>query len=154
GNYLVASFSWHSGAGAATWGSGTVGVSGTVSVANSLVGDTALAGLQPLVVDDVNGTWFARFMAKGGGRVRVGLQENGAPVITSAADIPANQGGWLRLTVLRSFYDVAAGSTPITIYGAWRRVPETVPAGSAGIPGSASHPRLKAPQQLLRTLPA
>jgi hypothetical protein len=45
GNYVVSSQFWHNGAsasaGAATWGSGTVGVTGTVSSANSLVGSTA-----------------------------------------------------------------------------------------------------------------
>ena len=45
GNYVVASPSWDNGAvadaGAATWGSGTTGVSGVVSAANSLVGSTA-----------------------------------------------------------------------------------------------------------------
>jgi hypothetical protein len=38
GNYLVLSFLWNRGRGAATWGSGTAGVSGIVSEANSLVG--------------------------------------------------------------------------------------------------------------------
>jgi hypothetical protein len=46
GNYVVSSPNWNSGgitdAGAATWGSGTTGVSGAVSVANSLVGALAL----------------------------------------------------------------------------------------------------------------
>src|SRR5581483_4671302 len=37
-NYLVLSPSWNGGMGAATWGSATTGVSGTVSAANSLVG--------------------------------------------------------------------------------------------------------------------
>ena len=45
GNYVVASADWDNGAavnaGAATWGSGTTGVSGVVSAANSLVGSTA-----------------------------------------------------------------------------------------------------------------
>src|SRR5262249_52827396 len=45
GNYVVASRFWDNGAafnaGAVTWGSGTTGVSGAVSVANSLVGSTA-----------------------------------------------------------------------------------------------------------------
>ena len=45
GNYVVSSLEWDSGAttdvGAATWGSGTSGVSGVVSAANSLVGSTA-----------------------------------------------------------------------------------------------------------------
>jgi hypothetical protein len=45
GNYVVRSPYWNNGtalnAGAATWGSGTGGVTGTVSAANSLVGSTA-----------------------------------------------------------------------------------------------------------------
>ena len=45
GNYVVASLSWDNGsvvdAGAATWGSATQGVSGSVSSQNSLVGSTA-----------------------------------------------------------------------------------------------------------------
>jgi hypothetical protein len=38
GNYVVASPTWNGQLGAATWGSGTAGVVGAVSVANSLVG--------------------------------------------------------------------------------------------------------------------
>jgi hypothetical protein len=38
GNYVVVSSGWNSGTGAATWGSGVSGVSGVVSVANSLLG--------------------------------------------------------------------------------------------------------------------
>jgi hypothetical protein len=38
GNYVVLSQSWNGSRGAATWGSGTVGVTGVVSAANSLVG--------------------------------------------------------------------------------------------------------------------
>ena len=45
GNYVVISTNWANGmataAGAVTWGSGTTGISGTVSSANSLVGSTA-----------------------------------------------------------------------------------------------------------------
>ena len=45
GNYVVSSINWDNGAaadaGAATCGSGTTGVSGAVSAANSLVGSTA-----------------------------------------------------------------------------------------------------------------
>ena len=45
GNYVVRSQGWNngaaSGAGAVTWGSGTTGISGAVSAANSLVGTTA-----------------------------------------------------------------------------------------------------------------
>jgi hypothetical protein len=41
GNYVVSSYGWNGGLGAATWGSGTAGVTGTVSAANSLVGSSA-----------------------------------------------------------------------------------------------------------------
>src|SRR5208337_2700027 len=48
GNYVVSSPNWNNGAaayaGAATWGSGTAGVSGPVCAANSLVGSTANDG--------------------------------------------------------------------------------------------------------------
>ncbi len=40
GNYVVDSPSWDNGAGAVTWGSGTIGVHGTISANNSLVGST------------------------------------------------------------------------------------------------------------------
>ncbi len=41
GNYVVRSGNWNGNMGAATWGSGTAGVLGVVSAANSLVGSTA-----------------------------------------------------------------------------------------------------------------
>jgi hypothetical protein len=40
GNYVVSSPNWNDDRGAATWGSGTAGVVGTVSTANSLVGNS------------------------------------------------------------------------------------------------------------------
>ena len=40
-NYVVFSSSWSGSKGAVTWGSGTAGISGTVSASNSLVGSTA-----------------------------------------------------------------------------------------------------------------
>jgi hypothetical protein len=41
GNYVVSSPNWNGGAGAVTWGSGTTGVSGAISEANSVVGHNA-----------------------------------------------------------------------------------------------------------------
>src|SRR5439155_5386960 len=38
GNYVVTSLFWNGKRGAATWGNGSIGTSGTVSAANSLVG--------------------------------------------------------------------------------------------------------------------
>jgi len=59
GNYVVASVSWNgtgTAFGAATWGSGTMGVTGTVSEANSLVGsqdndNVSSGGITPLLVN-------------------------------------------------------------------------------------------------------
>src|SRR5262249_15521530 len=44
GNYVVLSPKW-TGGGAATWGSGTAGVTGTVSAANSLIGSDPKSGV-------------------------------------------------------------------------------------------------------------
>jgi hypothetical protein len=41
GNYVVASPKWNDGRGAATWGDGTAGVTGTIDVSNSLVGSNS-----------------------------------------------------------------------------------------------------------------
>jgi filamentous hemagglutinin family protein len=46
GNYVVGSPNWSTGKGAATWGKGTLGVTGAVSAANSLTGSTvSIAGV-------------------------------------------------------------------------------------------------------------
>jgi hypothetical protein len=41
GNYIVSSLSWNGGRGEATWGDGSVGVTGVVDATNSLVGSTS-----------------------------------------------------------------------------------------------------------------
>src|SRR5260370_908667 len=41
GNYVVGSPDWNGYRGAATWGSGTAGISGTIDASNSLVGSNA-----------------------------------------------------------------------------------------------------------------
>jgi hypothetical protein len=149
GDYVVRSSGWDNGvianAGAATWGSGTAGVSGVVSGANSLVGTLVNTNLQPIVEDLVNGTFLAAFPAEGNGRVRVGP---GAlpPVIGSAVDVPADQGGWVRLTVDRCGLDVAAGSPPVATYGVWRHVPGTLSARAIPLDPSTTG-------QLLAALP-
>jgi hypothetical protein len=62
------------------------------------------------------------------------------PVIASALDIPSDQGGWLRLTVDPSGSDFVT-STPVSMYGVWRLVPESssfeskvIAFGAAAIP--------------------
>jgi len=82
GNYVVVSPTWTNGvnpnAGAVTFGSGNVGVTGPVTVQNSVVGTPANTGLvAPVVVDDINGNFYAQFPLEGGGKVRVGSQVSG-----------------------------------------------------------------------------
>ncbi len=78
GNYLVASQNWTNGAatgaGAVTWGSGTSGVSGVVSAANSLVGSTTGDGVGNLTV-----------LTNGNYVVRSSLWDNGAIIDAGAA---------------------------------------------------------------------
>ena len=133
GNYVVSSRCSNGGlfaAGAATWGSGTTGVIGVVSVGNSLVGTTVSSNLLPIVDDAVNGSFYAPFVTDGGGRVRVGPVD-ASPLIVSAVDIPADQGGWIRVTINRSSMDVAVASPSIATYGVWRHVPGTLPVHPA-----------------------
>ena len=47
GNYVVDSAHWNNYMGAVTWGSGTTGVVGVVSAANSLVGTTRVQAILP-----------------------------------------------------------------------------------------------------------
>ena len=98
GNYVVSNFSCRSGAlvwaGAVTFGNGTSGTSGTITSANSAIGLTSSTSLQPIVVDNVNNTFFARFLAEGGGKVRVGSQfdsfANDPPTVPVDNDPAAN----------------------------------------------------------------
>jgi hypothetical protein len=154
GNYVVLSPAWNNSgnspaggiasAGAATWASGTAGLSGPVSVANSIVGFSTNSGLQSIVVDSVNGTFMANFTGEGGGRVRLGVD---VLKIESVADIPSDQGGWLRLTFNRVSSDVGGGTPQITIYGLWRHVPGTFAAGRYGA-GSGAQSASTLPAEL------
>jgi hypothetical protein len=82
GSYVVLTPAWANGsmqhAGAATFGSGTTGVSGTVSAANSEVGTSANADLEhSAILDNVNDTFYVVFLGDNGGLVLVGSQTNG-----------------------------------------------------------------------------
>ena len=115
GNYVVRSFSWDNGvlgnAGALTWGNGNSGVSGEVSASNSLVGLAASTSLNAVVVDDVNRTFFGRFLNEGSGKVRLGSQLNGlspAPTVTlNATDLTRNA---TSLTITGANFDDATPS--------------------------------------------
>jgi hypothetical protein len=73
GNYVVRSQVWDNGtvvnAGAATWGDGTTGISGTVSAANSLVGGKA---------DDQISNYGVTALSNGNYVVRSNVWDNGA----------------------------------------------------------------------------
>ncbi len=72
GDYVVRSYSWDNGAvanaGAVTWGSGTTGITGTVSAANSLVGST---------VDDRVGSSSVAALSNGHYALRSPYWDNG-----------------------------------------------------------------------------
>jgi hypothetical protein len=139
-----------------TWGNGTTGVSGAVSAANSLMGAASNTNLQAIVADDVNNTFFGRFLAEGGGRVRVGPVDN-APVIVGLVDMPDDPGGWLRLTFARSLSDAAAATVLVATYGVWRHVPGTSAAGAGkASPSAAPGLRVDAPdiERLRAALPS
>jgi len=149
GNFVLASSRWDNGAlvnaGAATWSTGVTG-NGVVSAANSLVGTTANTNL--FVVEDVvHHTFIASFPGEGTGRVRVGPVPQ--PVVAGAADIPADQGGWVRLTFVRSGLDEASASPPATTYGIWR----LVPAALSAVNEAAARPDAAVVERVRATLP-
>src|SRR5262249_2299789 len=156
GNYVAVSPHWHNGAfidaGAATWVSSATGLTGTVSTANSLVGSATSTSLQQSVADDsVNCRFYVTFISDGGGRVRVGPPPS--PVIASAADIPDDQGGWLRLTYDRSNLEDMPCASQVASYGVWRHIPGTVANVGEESPSWTSSLRLdarRAEQQRLR----
>jgi hypothetical protein len=80
GNYVVSSPHWANGAvanaGAATWGNGTTGICGPVSLTNSLVGLVTSSGLGAIATENVNNHFYAPFLSEG--KVRAGSQVDGS----------------------------------------------------------------------------
>lgn len=72
GNYVVASESWNSGAGAATWGNGSTGINGTVSDANSFVGTAPSSFVGETVTALTNGNYVVRSATPNGGATFAG----------------------------------------------------------------------------------
>ena len=92
-----------------TFGSGTSGVSGLVTTGNSAIGLTSSTNLQSVVVGNVNGIFFGRFLTEGGGKVRVGSQVDGfASVNVAPVAVPVN------LSVSAAA-GTEAGTTAITV---------------------------------------
>jgi hypothetical protein len=92
GNYVVASHNWSNGAGAATFGSGTSGVSGVISAANSLVGSSANEYVGGSVTALSNGNYlvlsatFSYGDARDAGAVTFGNGTTGISGVVSAAN--------------------------------------------------------------------
>ncbi|MBX3582836.1 MAG: filamentous hemagglutinin N-terminal domain-containing protein [Rhizobiaceae bacterium] len=79
GNYVVSSYNWDNGsavdAGAVTWGSGTGGVSGIISTANSLVGNMAGDQLRYIVYPADSLTFKARSLNNSRNAILIGLTD-------------------------------------------------------------------------------
>jgi hypothetical protein len=77
GNYLVHSPEWHAHRGAVTFVDGTGGRTldgdGVITPQNSIVGQTADAGLRYVAPDSASQSFLAPFVTEGSGRVAVGL---------------------------------------------------------------------------------
>jgi hypothetical protein len=128
GSYVVSSWQWtNSGAGlngAATWGSGTAGISGPVSAANSLVGGVAnfRRFLFSIVVDNVNGTFYALFLRDGGGHVRVGSQgtlsiQGDVYILNQSASGALSISGNVVLNVANTLQVDSSSATAVTLSG-------------------------------------
>ncbi len=76
GNYVVSSANWNGRTGAVTWGNGAAGLTGAVSAANSLIGNTA---------DDFNGNHGVLALANGNFIVRNPNWDNGATAEAGAS---------------------------------------------------------------------
>jgi hypothetical protein len=88
GNYLAGSWSWSGYRGAVTWGSGTAGVSGVVSAANSLVGSSPNDYVGYYVTDLGGGNYLVRSPYWNGyrGAVTWGSGTAGVSGVVSAAN--------------------------------------------------------------------
>ncbi len=93
GNYLVSSSDWNKGAGAVTFGNGITGVSGIVSVANSLIGTTqtdSVGGTGVTVLSNGNYVVSSGYWDNNGlsnvGAVTFGDGDTGVTGVVSAAN--------------------------------------------------------------------
>jgi filamentous hemagglutinin family protein len=114
GNYVVGSSGWNNGMGAATWGNGTRGISGTISSANSLVGSTAgdYVGGYGRITALTNGNYVvAGYIWDNGSLVDAGQVRIGTP-----SDILFNYGVGQTMTFNPSnLADTLASGTNVTL---------------------------------------
>ena len=87
GNYVVASPNWNGGRGAATWGDGSMGISGTISAANSLVGSDSGDGVGSGAVTPLsNGNYLVDSASWNGNRGAVSWGNGGTGVSGIVSD--------------------------------------------------------------------
>jgi hypothetical protein len=68
GNYVVGSPNWNGGLGAATWGNGRSGISGSISSSNSLVGTTIGDNVGAAILALTNGNYVVTSLSRNGGK--------------------------------------------------------------------------------------
>jgi hypothetical protein len=103
GNYLVGSPYWNGQRGAATWGNGSAGVSGTVSIANSLVGSNP-GDYVGFVTPLSNGN----YVVSGGGAVTWGNGSTGVSGTVSEANSLVGAAGFV-IPLTNGNYVVSGG---------------------------------------------
>jgi hypothetical protein len=139
GNYVVQSANWDTGKGAATWGNGSSGTAGTVSLANSLVGSTAGDYVGMRITALTNGNYVVQSANWDGGK-GAATWGNGSSGITGAVSsanslVGSTAGDYVgsQITALTNGNYVAAASTWDGGKGA-----ATWGNGSSGITGAVS----------------
>jgi hypothetical protein len=65
------------------------------------------------------------------------------PLLAGVRDVPADQGGWVRLRLVTPTSDSPNVSSPVVGYNVWRRIAAPAGASAAGAP-AAGHPELAA----------
>jgi hypothetical protein len=121
GNYVAVSPIWNEGRGAVTWGSGTVGVTGVISEANSLVGSEGSdlvggggGGVFPLD----NGNYVVRSPAWGGNRGAM-TWGNGATGVTGTISEANSVVGATPLDLFGSFIFPLSDSNSLMVSPRW-----------------------------------
>src|SRR5262249_12051245 len=116
GNYISTLNGWDNSsvtdAGALAWGNGTSGATGVISAANSAIGSSSMSSLVNVPIwDNVNGTFYGRFVTDGSGHVRGGSQAYGFADGPAVASVVVGDG-----TTQRSMVEqlVVNFSTPVT----------------------------------------
>ena len=126
------------------------GVSGVVSSSNSLDGLIAGGSLSAVVVDDVNSTFFGRFLNEGSGKVRLGSQMNGlavdVPTVSGVSPASGRTDGGTEVTLIGTGFTGVIG---VTFDG----LPATISAISNTSITAITPPHVAGPASVLITTP-